>query len=574
MLDALASAAWKRPWAFLGAAVALLAILAIAAIGVRDRLGHPSGSAGEADVVAVTTAPERVSGQVYDVALEAITAGLQARPGVEAVTVTEPVGPDGVATVLIDVSAASAAEQRRIADRLAGEIDPGPLDVRVEGRIAELLEAEETALEDLWRLELLVVPLAVLALAAGLGTRLMAGPLLCAAIAVAGALAGLGLAGGLADLSLLATVAAAGVGLALGIELPALLAARWRDEIRLDEPEAALRNTLADTTDALGFAALCAALAGAGIAAAFVRDAFEPGLAVAVAVALAAAFALVACLLVMPPLLALDGRRARDDDAEPRRESRLASAAGALPRVLARGNLRTALGLALATAACLALGYPALDAATEPLAEVPANPLSDELPVVAGCAALALLVAFVVRARTLRTAPLALVALLPAASAMGLATLVFNDGTSAFGLALDQPRAPATGAVALGVVIVGAIASARAATALDAVRFERALDPGATGVAERAGGFTIPGALLSTLICGAAFGVLTGDGLHAAQELGVMVAAGLLLDLLLRAPVLAALARWGFAADRLGWRPWRKRVETPQPRTPQVDSPT
>jgi len=128
--------------------------------------------------------------------------------------VVEPAGADGVARLDVDVTAADAAEQRRIADSVAGEVDPGQLEVRVGGRIATLLAAEDTALDGLWRLELLVVPLAALALAAGVGVRLMAGPLLCAAIAVTAALAGLGLAGLIMDLSLLGTVSALGVGLA------------------------------------------------------------------------------------------------------------------------------------------------------------------------------------------------------------------------------------------------------------------------------------------------------------------------------------------------------------------------
>ncbi len=570
MLGALASAAWKRPWASLGVPVVALAVLALAAYGADDRLGHPAGASTEAGSVVVVTAPKgRVSAQAYDVTLEAITAGLEALPGIGAVTVIEPPGGDGTARLDVDVSGTGAPEQRRIAERLTDQIDPGPLTVTVEGRLAELLDAEERALDGLWRLELLVVPLAILVLGAGLGIRVAAGPLLCAAIAVAAGLAGLGLLGLLADLSRLGAVAAIGVGVGLGIELPALLVARWEDEVRLDEPSVALRNTLVDGVGTLCFSALLAALAGAAIIAAFARDAFEPGLAAALAVSLTAASAVVASLLVMPPLLALDGRR---DVAEgtTRRDQRLAGAVGALPRILARGTARAGLGLVVAVGACLALGVGALDAQTEPLAEAARRPLTDQLPIVAAVAALALAVALAVRARTWRAAPFAAFPLLPLAAALGLATLVFNDGASAFGLTIDEARIPATGAIATALVIVGAIAAARMAAALDSTRFERELDPGAPGVAERAAQLTIPGALFSTVVCGAAFAVLAGAELHAAQELGVVVAAGLIVDLLLRAPVLAALARWGSPVGprgqrRIRWPRWRKRPQTDPP---------
>ena len=130
--------------------------------------------------------------------------------------------------------------------------------------------------------------------------------------------------------------------------------------------------------------------------------------------------------------------------------------------------------------------------------------------------------------------------------------------------------------MAIGLVIVVAACAARTAAAIDAIRFERELDPGAPGVAERAAQLTIPGALLSTAVAGSAFAVLAGSGLHAAQELGVMVAVGLVADLIVRAPALAALARWGTAPDRpprrrrIGWPPWRTGPQT----DPQTASPS
>jgi uncharacterized membrane protein YdfJ with MMPL/SSD domain len=56
----------------------------------------------------------------------------------------------------------------------------------------------------------------------------------------------------------------------------------------------------------------------------------------------------------------------------------------------------------------------------------------------------------------------------------------------------------------------------------------------------------MPAALVATLVGAAAIGVLAGADLYPAREFGLAVAVGLLLDvLLIRTPLLAALARWG-----------------------------
>jgi uncharacterized membrane protein YdfJ with MMPL/SSD domain len=67
-------------------------------------------------------------------------------------------------------------------------------------------------------------------------------------------------------------------------------------------------------------------------------------------------------------------------------------------------------------------------------------------------------------------------------------------------------------------------------------------------------------------VAGAAGAVLVGADLRAAQELGLGLAVGLVADLVLaRAPMLAALARWGESKwphplPAIAWRGWRLRV--------------
>src|SRR4051812_8589442 len=63
---------------------------------------------------------------------------------------------------------------------------------------------------------------------------------------------------------------------------------------------------------------------------------------------------------------------------------------------------------------------------------------------------------------------------------------------------------------------------------------------------ETATAFTFPAATVATAIGAAAAGVLAGSDLYPAREFGLAVAAGLVIDLLLlRVPLIAALARWG-----------------------------
>ena len=581
MLDALAAAASKRPWAFLAAVLALLGALLLLASGARDHLGHPAGDSPRPDVVVVTSAGTALSPQVYEVALGAIEAGIEAKPEVSEAAVSRPPSDEGVAVLRVELAGAGATERRRLADGLADEIDPGPLQVRVGGRVAQLLEAEESVLDDLWRLELLALPLAALVLVAGLGLRLVAGPPLCAAIALAGAVAGLALAGRAVDLSLLAVVPAAAVALALAVELSVLLAARWHDEIRLGDPLDALRSALADGVRTACFAAVAVIVVALAATVLQLRDALDPGVAAALGVGVAAAFAALASMLVMPALFTLAGRRQRADGTELGGDGRLAGALAAAPRALARGGGRCLGGVVIALALALALGYPALGAETLPLTEpqAAADELVAELPLAAALAAVLLAVTFAARAGTLRAAPFALSALVAPLAALGIVTGVFQDGAGLFGLAIEETRIPTTGAVAAGLLALCAISAARTAAALDMVRIERELDPGAPGVAERAGQLTLPAAAVATVLAGSAFAVLVGAGLEAAQELGAMFAAGLLVDLLVvRAPVLAALARWGAAPparersrwrSRIRWRPrWRRHQERAQTASP------
>jgi uncharacterized membrane protein YdfJ with MMPL/SSD domain len=54
----------------------------------------------------------------------------------------------------------------------------------------------------------------------------------------------------------------------------------------------------------------------------------------------------------------------------------------------------------------------------------------------------------------------------------------------------------------------------------------------------------MPAVAAASLVGAAACGVLAGADLYPAREFGLIVAAGLVLDLILRPPLIAVLARW------------------------------
>jgi RND superfamily putative drug exporter len=138
------------------------------------------------------------------------------------------------------------------------------------------------------------------------------------------------------------------------------------------------------------------------------------------------------------------------------------------------------------------------------------------------------------------------VSLLPAAAACGLCVLVFQDGHLAGAINQSGQGALETGAVASLLAALVSVSAARSAAILQASRDAESLglEPGWAGYSVAS--MVVPGAIVATVIAAAATGVLAGAVLSAAREFGLAVSVGLLIDLLvLRPPLIAALARWG-----------------------------
>ncbi len=583
-MAALADLALRRPGALLAGNLAVLAVAVILAAGAPGRLGiglpAVEGDGGaEADLVVATRGSMPVHSGPYQVALGVISAQLRSDAGVASVR-SGPITADRRSTSLVaSLVSEDEADRQRTVERIEGEIDPGQLHVSYGGQVAVLLEARHDLWDDLWKLGLVAALLALALGAVALGPRLAIAPPLCAATAIAGSLAGLRLVGGFADVSLLGIAPAAVLGLALGVEAPCLLVARFRDEAASAPGDEALRSALT----AAGEAALPVALGAIVATAGLLATSFDQAPSMVLACALATGIALGSALICVPALLALSRDRPSGRTDQGSEELPLAWIPRTLAGHLTRSPASTALAAALVTALMTAAALPLLQADSRPFsaadlpsraqaakasviaaddrrvpvpspeatptpaakASAPDPSLFGRLPLAAAISAAALALVLGVAASP-RAIPAALVSLLPAAAACGLCVLVFQEGDLAGAIGQRSQGVLETGAVASLLTALVAISGARAVTAARAAANERALGLKPALAAETAAAFTVPAAILATVVTAVATAALVGSDLYPAREFGLAVAAGVLIDLiLLRVPLLAALARWG-----------------------------
>lgn len=565
MLAGLVDLAVRRRWALLAANLLVLAAaLAVSIAGASSLpIGStaPSGStAGEPDLIVATTGQDQVHSGVYRVALRVISSQVNADSAVAEVR-HGPVSDDGRSTsLLVSLGGLDAGSKQDAVDRIEAGIDPGPLTVTYGGQVVTLLDARHELAVDFWKLELIAMPFAAFILAVGLGARLAAAPVICAATAIAGSLAGLVILGLVADISLLGSAPAAVVGLVLGIEAPCALFVRFRAEAMRAPPTEALRRAVRTTTDLAIPTVIAAALVTVGL----VATSLDQAPSMIIGCALAAALALASALVCAPAIvtLAQDDRHLKGEaPGTAWLASRPALVAGRLarsPRVAVGAGI---VGAVLMAAAAIPLihaqGTPfsSLDlpadspaqAATS-LAAVSAGPGGDavfgDLAIAATVAAVALIVVLGIVFRSRLALPVGIASLLPAAAACGLCVLVFQDGHLEDAIGLTGQGALESGAAASLLVALACVSAGRSAAAMQAAQEATAggLEPGFT--AQWTASLLVPGAIVATLIAAAATGVLGGATLYPAREFGLAVAVGLLLDLvLLRLPLIAVLAR-------------------------------
>jgi RND superfamily putative drug exporter len=178
-------------------------------------------------------------------------------------------------------------------------------------------------------------------------------------------------------------------------------------------------------------------------------------------------------------------------------------------------------------------------------AALDADDLFDErLPIAAAIAAIALAVLIYAFARRPFLAlGLGIASLLPAAAAAGLVELTFGDGRLTGPLDYASQGGPELDAMLAMLAAVVSISAARSAAYPIVLRGERPVAV-RRGAPERAARLLLPAAGAATAVTAAAAGVLVGADVLPVKQVGLGIAAGLVLDLvLLRALLIPALGR-------------------------------
>lgn len=449
----------------------------------EDRLGLGGGTDSPVLVVRVSGA-EPLSSPPSRVALEVMRSQLESDPAVVAV-VRGPT-PAGDRRTSLRVSFAGEERLDAAVERIRKRLDPGILRVTFAGGAGKLEEVREETIRDL-RLLLLAVPLVALLAAAVLGSRLALAALFATAAAVLAAGAacvGLTL---LTDVSALAALGAACAGVPVAVLLCGIGPGR------------------AAAGAGLGAAAVFAAAALLGI---------EHLAWFAAGGALAALLAIPAAAAAVPAAEELWSLSARPPG--------IAARAWAwLDGRLARRRVLAALlaGLCLAALAALALPLDRLETA----AVAGAPPALDEWECgrAAGAALLAVAaIALLTSRRPLAAAGAALGAGISAAAGVAVAVLAFEDG-GLDGVLDIRTSDLSLSALVAGAATVGAISASRSIARI-AERADGSAPgrPAATGDAAALAGLTAVAAALALTLSSLAF----------AQQFGVIVAAGVLID--------------------------------------------
>ncbi len=518
-----------------GVAALVAVVLALAVAGAESISPAPL-PAGRASVEVVAEAPAGTPPRVVAVAVDTTLSSLRADPGVAAA--------DGLAsgsTTIIHVSLRTDDVNAAVdvVDRLRSTVDPGPLTLSFRAPALFLDGARASIQGQAGKLELLVAPVVLLTLFAVLGL----GGGLTSVVATAAGLAAAVLAVRATGGYLFAVAPAAAIAMAQAIELSGLHHALVRQE-------GGVAANAGAVPDVVRRRWLPGALATTAVRAlgplALLATSFEGNGSIAIASFVAAVVAFLTVLWLARPIEVVTAPESSARHAE----SRVARALHGAPRVLARSRARLAGALGAAVLVSLVIAFPAHEAAATPLVSAVGGTSSEILSgigiaaLIFGAGVAALLALGQSLAARLRLSLIAPFSLLAAVAATGFLVFAVQRGHLA-GLA-GQRSALVGGSLAACLVAVGTIAAGRSVLVAFSARDARSSGVGATGAAELAAALTLPAVLASTTVILGCFGVLCAADLDAAREVGLGVSFGVVFDLLVvRAPLLAFLARWG-----------------------------
>ncbi len=513
-----------------GIAVALVAVLCLIGGTVPGDVAPGPLPKGPAKLRIDASAPAETPPRVARVAVGAVRFGLRSNADVA----DAEAGKEhrGVTPIEVTLRTRDAREAEEAIGRIRAAVDPGPLKLSYSAPALELASARESVQGDLGRLELLVAPLALIAVVWLMGLRGASLAILAGAASVASALIALRVVNGY----LFAVAPAAAVGIAQAVELSALFVGLYRDEAHFT-PFGAARRALGSW---LRPAALTTAVR-ALVPLALLETSFHGAGAIATATAAASVVAFGAVAVFGGTMLSLLG----GEPAGSPQEGSVGGRVRATPRALARDRRKLGAAIVVAIAATALLAVPATHLRLGAFFAGVSGDVTHGLGLAAVLVALGLAAVLALGHDTvtrLRLAPASVHALAASAAATGLVVWASQDGHIA---GLAGPGFVYGGALAGLLVAVTAIAAGRAALAAVVSRLEgRGL--GRIGAAEVAAGLTVPSAAASTVVVAAVFGALAGVGQEAAQQVGFAIAAGVVVDLVLwRVPFLGWLARWG-----------------------------
>lgn len=263
----ISSLAISKPWLPFALVLALIAVTAPLWLAAPRDLGV--GLLGDEaarlpDLTISLEAGTGVGRRVASVAMQASRSQLESDSAVAGLRSSR----RGATPVLeLTLAERSPDSRLRALSEIPANIDPGPLTVIVGGSEAQLQAAKGEFGGDLWRIAILALPFALLALSAISGWRWALALLLAAASAIALSAAFVRAIGAIADLSAVALTVAAVLAIAAAVESASMLAFRASDlpaqAGRADRLEAAISEGGRD------LAVWAAAAAAVGVLAAF-----------------------------------------------------------------------------------------------------------------------------------------------------------------------------------------------------------------------------------------------------------------------------------------------------------------
>jgi hypothetical protein len=538
----------------IGAGCAFALSIAIAASGPGGFSVGSGPSGGAPDLILQIVGNQNLKGTTASaVALDTIESSIGADPSVASVHRTLRGAEPQRATLIVRLHGEGSGDRESDSLRVTKDIDPGPLKVIASGDVVVLRQARAVLNDDLIRIAIVAVPILLMALVAALGLPMGMATFATAAAGLTGSMALLRLAGaaGIVPPSEIGFIVGGVVAVVVALESAVLFAAAYeRTERREAQPEGAVEN-------ATGIAGAATLWGGAGAAVAMLgllplRIGYADSAAFSGAMAALAAAG--ASILVMPAALSLWGWSV-PGFAEAGVWKRLAALVAwrrrfAVPIVVAVIALLGLQAVPAGRAALNSFGSSATPAGenenavrstSAPAGRASPNRFRDRLPYAALLSGvLVASMVFLLAGRPLLAGGGVIAGLLAAASATGVAVLLFQDGRFTGLLDYGSEDALQLGAVLCGVASLVSVAGWRIASFAQLIRAQ----PTDHATVERAQELAGPAGSFATLVVAALGLTLLGGGLLVAKEFGVLIAAGLLIDMVLvRGLLVPALAR-------------------------------